>query len=101
MTDPIGQRVPPAAAARMKRFLIVARMVAQVYGGYKVVQALSKVIAAERSDAMYHRHHRRSAQLAYRTATRLEGLLIKACQFLGTRADILPDEYITVLSQLH
>jgi predicted unusual protein kinase regulating ubiquinone biosynthesis (AarF/ABC1/UbiB family) len=27
-------------------------------------------------------------------------LLIKACQFLGTRADILPQEYVDILSQL-
>src|SRR2546422_335523 len=46
------------------------------------------------------RHHRRSAEGAYRLATRLEGLPIKVCQFVGSRADILPAEYVEVLSQL-
>jgi len=91
-------RNPPG---RRRRFLIVARMVSEVYGGYKGIQLLSRIVGAARVDAMYRRHHRRSAGRAYRTATRLQGLLIKACQFLGTRADILPEEYITVLSQLH
>jgi len=49
----------------------------------------------------YRRHHRRSAELIYRTALRLQGWLVKACQFIGTRADILPQEYIEVLSRLH
>src|SRR5439155_1656789 len=41
-----------------------------------------------------------SAQATYRLATRLEGLPIKVCQFLGSRADILPAEYVDVLSAL-
>jgi len=76
-------------------------MVSQVYAGYKGIQLLGKVLSAERIEPLYRRHHRRSAELAYRTAIELEGLLIKACQFLGTRADVLPEEYITVLSRLH
>src|SRR5215510_11364722 len=49
----------------------------------------------------YARHHCRSAELIYQTALRLEGWLVKACQFVGSRADILPPEYIAVLSRLH
>jgi ubiquinone biosynthesis protein len=86
---------------RRQRFLLVARTVAQVYAGYKGMQLLSRATGWDRLDKALRRHHRRSAELAYDTATRLEGLLIKACQFLGTRADILPHEYITVLSRLH
>jgi predicted unusual protein kinase regulating ubiquinone biosynthesis (AarF/ABC1/UbiB family) len=79
---------------------LVARMVGRIYAGYKSIQLLGKVLGAERVEWMYHRQHRIAAGLIYDTATRLEGLLIKACQFLGTRADLLPDEYIEVLSQL-
>jgi len=88
------------SARNRRRFLAIARLVAQVYGGYKTIQLLSKVMGAGRVRWMYQRHHASSAELAYRTATQLQGLLIKACQFLGTRADILPQEYIDVLSQL-
>jgi predicted unusual protein kinase regulating ubiquinone biosynthesis (AarF/ABC1/UbiB family) len=94
---PRHREKPPG---RAERFLVVARMVAQVYAGYKAIQLLGRGAGWERVDGMLTRHHRRSAELAYRTAIRLEGLLIKACQFLGTRADILPDEYVSVLSQL-
>jgi ubiquinone biosynthesis protein len=89
-----------ASLGRRRRLLAVGRLVAQVYGGYKGIQLLGKVVGADRVRWMYHRQHHRAAELAYRTATQLQGLLIKACQFLGTRADILPQEYIDTLSQL-
>ena len=84
----------------VRRFSALAALVARIYGGYKLIQ-LSRGFAAARGDgARLARHHRRSAERAYRLATRLEGLPIKVCQFLGSRADILPAEYVEVLSQL-
>src|SRR2546430_11280358 len=77
-----------------RRFSALAALVARVYGGYKLIQWT-------RGDGVrLARHHRRSAEGAYRLATRLEGLPIKVCQFVGSRADILPAEYVEVLSQL-
>ncbi|HLY37800.1 MAG TPA: hypothetical protein VKU61_07180, partial [Candidatus Binatia bacterium] len=76
------------------RFSALAALVARTYGGYKLIQWTGG------SDARYARHHRRSAEGAYRLATRLEGLPIKVCQFLGSRADVLPPEYVEVLSRL-
>ncbi len=86
---------------RSRRFLLAARMVAGIYIGYKRIQLLEKFRGTEAVLDRYRQHHRRSAELAYETAAMLQGLLIKACQFLGTRADILPRAYIEVLSQLH
>src|SRR5438132_8766574 len=84
----------------VRRFSALAALVARIYGGYKLIQ-LSRGFAAARGEgARLARHHRRSAERAYRLATRLEGLPIKVCQFLGSRADILPAEYVEVLSQL-
>src|SRR5205809_2280430 len=84
----------------VRRFSALAALVARIYGGYKLIQ-LSRGFAAARGDgARLARHHRRSAERAYRLATRLEGLPIKVCQFLGSRADILPAEYVDVLSAL-
>ncbi|MBI3781986.1 MAG: AarF/ABC1/UbiB kinase family protein [Deltaproteobacteria bacterium] len=95
---------PPARRARplqsRQRFVPVARMVARIYAGYKGIQLLGRALGEDRVDWMYHRQHRMAAEAIYETATQLEGLLIKACQFLGTRADILPDEFIEVLSRL-
>ena len=97
--DRAPRRAPPLR--RHNRFLPVARMVARVYAGYKSIQLLGKAVGADRVEWMYRRQHRIAAELIYDTATQMEGLLIKACQFLGTRADVLPDEYIEVLSRLH
>lgn len=93
-----SHRTPISAQGR---FLVIARLVATVYGGYKGIQALEKLFGSDRVAGNYRRHHRRSAQMAYDTAAQLQGLLIKSCQFLGTRADILPHEYVDILSQLH
>ncbi|MGE0826114.1 MAG: ABC1 kinase family protein [Candidatus Binatia bacterium] len=90
-----------ARRVRIGRFLIVAQMVVRIYGGYKGIQLYGHYISSSGQAERYARHHRRSAELVYRTALRLEGWLIKACQFIGTRADILPQEYIEVLSRLH
>src|ERR1051325_9040964 len=85
---------------RRQRFFAAAQMVGRIYAGYKSIQIAGRVLGGPSTDTRYRRHHRRSAELVYRTATDLQGLLIKACQFIGTRADILPDEYIEVLSRL-
>lgn len=100
MTDApqaVAERQPPQSAVR--RFAIVATLVARVYAGYKFIQLTSR-LGWPNAAARYARHDRRSAQAVYRMAVRLEGLPIKACQFLGSRADILPADYVTVLSQL-
>ena len=86
---------------RVGRFLLVAQMVARSYGGYKFIQWSGRLVSRTGQAERYRRHHRRSAELIYRTALRLQGWLVKACQFIGTRADILPQEYIEVLSRLH
>lgn len=105
MNHDVGDRQPRLRAlarrVRMGRFLTVAQMVARIYGGYKYIQWRGRFLARPEQEERYRRHHRRSAELIYRTALRLEGWLVKVCQFIGTRADILPPEYIGVLSRLH
>jgi predicted unusual protein kinase regulating ubiquinone biosynthesis (AarF/ABC1/UbiB family) len=80
---------------------MIAQMEVRIYTGYKSIQLYGRIVSAHGLDERYARQHRRSAELLYRTALRLEGWLIKACQFIGSRADILPDEYIEILSRLH
>jgi len=81
------------------RFAIVAWLVARVYAGYKFIQLTTR-LGWPNPEARYARHDRRSARSVYRMAIRLEGLPIKVCQFLGSRADILPSDYVTILSAL-
>ena len=98
MSTPASEPAPGLLEAPA-RFVAVASLVARIYGGYKAIQLGGRLGWRDRG-ARYRRHHRWSAEGAYRLAIRLQGLPIKVCQFLGSRADILPAEYVTVLSRL-
>lgn len=76
-------------------------MVVTVYASYKALQIVGKVTGRSAEADYYARQHRRAAHLVRATALRLEGLLIKACQFAASRADILPREFTDVLATLH
>ncbi|MCC6764631.1 MAG: AarF/ABC1/UbiB kinase family protein [Deltaproteobacteria bacterium] len=90
-------RRPPEGA--WLRFAIVAWLVARIYAGYKLVQLTAR-LGWPHARARYARHDRRSARAVYGMAIRLEGLPIKVCQFLGSRADVLPADYVTILARL-
>jgi predicted unusual protein kinase regulating ubiquinone biosynthesis (AarF/ABC1/UbiB family) len=76
-------------------------LAARIYGRYKLIQLWSRSFGAERKEQRYRRQDLRAARTLYASSVRLEGLLIKACQFIATRADILPDEWVETLSGLH
>jgi aarF domain-containing kinase len=48
----------------------------------------------------WSRFHRESATSIYEAAIELHGLILKGCQFIGSRADVLPPEYVELLSKL-
>ena len=48
-----------------------------------------------------HEFHLRAARAMVHRAIRQQGLIIKTCQFLGSRADVLMDEYVRTLSLVH
>src|SRR5690606_21081529 len=50
--------------------------------------------------AAFSAQHRRSAERLYGLAIRIEGLLVKSCQFISSRADVAPPEYVAILSRL-
>lgn len=83
----------------MARFIRVGWNFAVVYLGYKRIQR-QKSLSPEERAARYAEQHRRAAERMYRLAVSLEGLLIKTCQFVSSRADVAPPEYIAVLSRL-
>ena len=59
-------------------------------------RALGEAEAARRREAL----HRRNAELVYEAAIELRGLILKGCQFLGSRTDILPPAWTGVLGRL-
>ncbi len=91
----------PGLATRAWRFLNVVSLAARVYVGYKSVQLWTRFVSARNKAALYRRQDLRAARAMYATAIRLEGLLIKASQFIATRADVLPDEWVSTLAGLH
>ncbi len=86
---------------RLIRFLRTGSTLGRVFAGYKWITLRERLHGKDWGEAKRVRHHRWSAERIYDTAIRLEGLLIKTGQFLGSRADVLPNEYVDVLSALH
>jgi predicted unusual protein kinase regulating ubiquinone biosynthesis (AarF/ABC1/UbiB family) len=84
---------------RLQRFLFVGWTFLAVYLSYKRIQRKKGLAPLDR-DARYARAHQRNAERIYHLAVRMEGLLIKTCQFISSRADVAPPEYVAVLSHL-
>ena len=91
----------PGWTVRASRFVSVAWVAATIYAGYKSIQLWSRIAGDARKEQRYRRQDGRAARALYRSAVRLQGMLIKACQFIATRADVLPDAWVDTLSGLH
>jgi aarF domain-containing kinase len=91
----------PGRVVRAWRFVSVAWVAARIYAGYKSIQLWSRIVGDARKEERYRRQDGRAARALYRSAVRLQGMLIKACQFIATRADVLPDAWVNTLSGLH
>jgi predicted unusual protein kinase regulating ubiquinone biosynthesis (AarF/ABC1/UbiB family) len=92
--------IEPSWPIRVTRLIYVLILAARIYVGYKTVQLWSRYVSAKRKEERYRRQDLRAARAVYRASIRLEGLLIKASQFIATRADILPSEWVDTLSVL-
>ncbi|MEX2079986.1 MAG: hypothetical protein WEC33_00075, partial [Dehalococcoidia bacterium] len=90
---------PLPAWQRWRRTAVVAWNFLVIYLGYKRIQRKKNLPWADK-DRLYSEQHARAAERLYRTATNIEGLLIKTCQFISSRADVAPPEYVRVLSRL-
>ena len=70
------------------------------YLGYKAITVAEKRLRIRDAAERRSRHHTDSARRLYELAIRRQGLLIKFGQIVGSRPDLIPDEYIAVLSRL-
>ncbi|MEX2159760.1 MAG: AarF/UbiB family protein [Dehalococcoidia bacterium] len=86
---------------RARRSSRVGRLAAGIYAGYRWRSWRDRALVNEEARRRLSEYHRQSAEKILKTATDLRGLLIKVGQLIGARADLFPDEYIEVLSQLH
>lgn len=86
---------------RARRSSRVGRLAAGIYAGYRWRSWRDRALDDAEIERRLSEYHRQSAEKILKTATDLRGLLIKVGQLIGARADLFPDEYIEVLSQLH
>ncbi len=85
---------------RIRRARRIGTTFGRVYLGIKTNQLLARRLDAATMNRRWSHFNRSSAEAIYRTALDLRGLILKGCQFLGARADVLPPEYVEVLSRL-
>lgn len=72
-----------------------------VFFEYRLVQKREKrAKSSSEKTKLWKNVHERNAKRVYNAIVGLEGLWVKAGQYLSTRADVLPDPYIQVLRQL-
>ncbi len=88
------------SAERFDRFFSVGNLAARVYLGYKGISLAERRFGLRNGEAKRARHHTWSAQRLYDLAVRRQGLLIKFGQIVGSRPDLMPDEYVGILSRL-
>ncbi len=89
-----------SVAERVYRARRVGVTFGRVYLGIKGQQFIARRLAPSDMAARWSRFHRESAASIYDAAIELRGLILKGCQFIGSRADVLPPEYVEHLSQL-
>lgn len=67
---------------------------------YRLAAAVRVFLAGEQYSQHLKNLHRKNAKLIREKALEMKGVMIKVGQFLSSRIDFLPDEYIQELSQL-
>jgi predicted unusual protein kinase regulating ubiquinone biosynthesis (AarF/ABC1/UbiB family) len=85
---------------RAERVRRISLTFGKIYLGIKTNQWVAKYVNPQDMERRWSRHHRESARAIYKTAIDLRGLILKGCQFIGSRADIVPTEYVEKLSLL-
>lgn len=88
------------AAERLYRARRIGTTFGRVYLGIKANQFLARRVRPSDMAERWSRLHHDSARAIYEAAVELKGMILKGCQFLGARADVLPPEYVEVLSRL-
>jgi len=92
----VARNPPPTRGRAAKIGTLSATVAASYVGG-----ALRRLfLPADERDAHRAETHRRNAQRILDVAGRLKGGVMKAMQLLSYQADVLPDEYVDVLSGL-
>jgi len=103
VTQPIEQAVPGlelGARERLRRAARTGGAIAGIYIGYKGLHWLDRGPLRGVVGVARRRWDRFSASTLNDAATELGGVLLKAGQYLSTRADVLPPAYVERLARL-
>uniref|UniRef100_A0A1J3D5C1 AarF domain-containing protein kinase 1 n=1 Tax=Noccaea caerulescens TaxID=107243 RepID=A0A1J3D5C1_NOCCA len=92
--------VPVGMGNIYKRRVKVFSVAIFIYLDYKGVQQREKWIKKSKVPALWDKAHDRNAKRVLNLIVELEGLWVKFGQYLSTRADVLPQAYISLLRQL-
>ena len=96
----MSQAATLSTSERLYRARRISMTFGRVYLGIKANQFIARRLSPPDMRERWSRFNRHSAESIYETAIELRGLILKGCQFLGSRADVLPREYVEVLSRL-
>lgn len=83
-----------------KRFLKGLFIALRILISYKAARFTGMFLPKQQRDTRLNSLHRRNAALIREKALEMKGVMIKVGQFLSSRKDFLPDEYIEELSEL-
>ncbi|MDA0353469.1 MAG: AarF/UbiB family protein [Chloroflexi bacterium] len=101
-TEAYGTKhAPRPPTGRLRRMLPLAGTVTALWLRWRWLRIQRRFRGNERMAEATHRFHQEAALAVVRRALKQQGLIIKTCQFLGSRADILMDEYVRTLSLVH
>ena len=92
--------VPQLRDVGVVRLGYAGAVAARILTGYKTLDTRKNRMSDDEYDRRVRRHHEKSARRIYRGVLRLQGLMIKIGQTLGSRPDLLPQEYVQTLSRL-
>ena len=92
--------LPQLLEMRPVRFAYAGGLVASILAGYKLLSLRRGRLSAEKYEERLSAYHTRSARQIYDAVLRLQGLMIKIGQTIGSRPDTFPEEYVRVLSRL-
>jgi predicted unusual protein kinase regulating ubiquinone biosynthesis (AarF/ABC1/UbiB family) len=87
-------------AERLFRARRISTTFGRVYLGAKANQFIERRLRPLDMDRRWSAFHQGSARQIHRLALDMRGLVLKGCQFIGARADVVPPEYVEVLSRL-
>ena len=83
-----------------KRFLKGFFITLRILLSYRKADLIGHFVTPETKARHLKQLHKRNASLIREKAIEMKGLMIKVGQFLSSRVDFLPEEYITELTQL-